>query len=104
MNYWTYDLYTNTSTNLATFNLVLQESLETQLSKPDILTADLSKIEVGLLKQKENMLFNLIHRDDVHSFPLYFWFLRPSPSPRHMFLGNCPPTPPLSQHFALSEK
>ena len=20
------------------------------------------------------------------------------------FLGNCPPTPPLSQHFALSEK
>ena len=52
--YWTYDLHTNTSTNLATFNLVLQESLETQLSKPDILTADLSKIEVGLLKQKEN--------------------------------------------------
>ena len=47
-------MYTDTSTNLATFNLVLQESLETQLSKPDILTADLSKIEVGLLKQKEN--------------------------------------------------
>ena len=20
------------------------------------------------------------------------------------FLGNCPPTPPLSQHYALSEK
>ena len=39
---------------MATFNLVLQESLETQLGKPDILTADLSKIEVGLLKQKEN--------------------------------------------------
>ena len=40
-----------TPSNLTTFNLVLQESLETQLSKPDILTADLSKIEVGLLKQ-----------------------------------------------------
>ena len=23
---------------------------------------------------------------------------------RRMFLGICPPTPPLSQHFALSEK
>ena len=23
---------------------------------------------------------------------------------RYMFLGNCPPTPPLSQNFALSEK
>ena len=23
---------------------------------------------------------------------------------QYMFLGNCPPTPPLSQHFALSEK
>ena len=22
----------------------------------------------------------------------------------HKFLGICPPTPPLSQHFALSEK
>ena len=22
----------------------------------------------------------------------------------YTFLGNCPPTPPLSQHFALSEK
>ena len=97
-------MYTDTSTNLATFNLVLQESLQTQLSKPDILTADLSKIEVRLLKQKENMLFNSRHRDYVHSFRLHFWSLRPPPSPRHTFLGNCPPTPPLSQHFALSEK
>ena len=23
---------------------------------------------------------------------------------RFRFLGNCPPTPPLSQHFALSER
>ena len=23
---------------------------------------------------------------------------------QYRFLGNCPPTPPLSQHFALSEK
>ena len=22
----------------------------------------------------------------------------------YKFLGNCPPTPPLNQHFALSEK
>ena len=27
-----------------------------------------------------------------------------TPSDRLRFLGNCPPTPPLSHHFALSEK
>ena len=26
------------------------------------------------------------------------------PKPHYTFLGNCPPTPPLGQHFALSEK
>ena len=25
-------------------------------------------------------------------------------TPDYTFLGNCPPSPPLSQHFALSEK
>ena len=33
----------------------------------------------------------------VFFFELKFW-------DHKTFLGNCPPTPPLSQHFALSEK
>ena len=34
-------------------------------------------------------------------------FCRPSvliETTDYTFLGNCPPSPPLSQHFALSEK
>ena len=39
----------------------------------------------------------------INSYNLFSW-LRIDIMDHYTLLGNCPPTPPLSQHFALSEK
>ena len=58
-------------------------------------------------KQKEDTVRKMV-KTIVHSRePLQHLHVTPSQlkiDAHYTFLGNCPPTPPLSQHFALGEK